>query len=243
MNEKDIKDAIKQRIANKIQNACDGENIADAIMGNEQNQDFIDTNEQDKAQDTQNEAQIEKDVKDEKEDKETTNREIGKFKNPEELLRAYGLLEKEFTKKSQRLKELENTIATPFKTEEDWKVAVDKFFERTPSAKPFAKDIAKILIDNPDLRQDKNCLDIALVSVLSEKFKTPEQLLSDGQFLNDYVLCSDTVKQAVIQKYLGEMREGMPPTILSRGGLQCVAPDTKPKTIEEAGALFLKNNK
>ena len=45
MNEKDIKDAIKQRIADKIQNACDGENIADAIMSNEQNQDFIDTNE------------------------------------------------------------------------------------------------------------------------------------------------------------------------------------------------------
>ena len=82
MNEKDIKDAIKQRIADKIQNACDGENIADAIMGNEQNQDFIDTNEQDKVQDMQNEAQTEKDVKDEKEDKETTNREIGKFKNP-----------------------------------------------------------------------------------------------------------------------------------------------------------------
>ena len=140
MNEKDIKDAIKQRIADKIQDACDGENIADAIMSNEQNQDFIDTNEQDKVQDMQNEAQIEKDVKDEKEDKETTNREIGKFKNPEELLRAYGLLEKEFTKKSQRLKELENAIATPFKTEEDWKVAVDKFFERTPSAKPFAKE-------------------------------------------------------------------------------------------------------
>ena len=66
MNEKDIKDAIKQRIADKIQDACDGENIADAIMSNEQNQDFIDTNEQDKVQDTQNEAQIEKDVKDEK---------------------------------------------------------------------------------------------------------------------------------------------------------------------------------
>ena len=44
MNEKDIKDAIKQRIADKIQDACDGENIADAIMSNEQNQDFIDTN-------------------------------------------------------------------------------------------------------------------------------------------------------------------------------------------------------
>ncbi len=243
MNEKDIKDAIKQRIVDRIQTACAGEAIADAIMSNEQNQEFIDTNEQDKEQDMQVETQNDKDVKDEKEDKETTNREIGKFKNPEELLRAYGMLEKEFTKKSQRLKELENAMQAPFKKEEDWKEAVDKFFERTPSAKPFAKDIAKILIDNPDLRQDKNCLDVALVSVLSEKFKTPEELLSDGQFLNDYVLCSDTVKQAVIEKYLGEMRKGMPPTIMSRGGLQCVAPDTKPKTIEEAGALFLKNNK
>lgn len=243
MNENDIKEAIKQRIADKIQTACSGDDIADAIMSNEQNQEFIDIYEQDKTQDVQIEVQNEKDVKDEKEDKETTNREIGKFKNPEELLRAYGLLEKEFTKKSQRLKELENAMQTPFKKEEDWKEAVDKFFERTPSAKPFAKDIAKILIDNPDLRQDKNCLDVALVSVLSEKFKTPEQLLSDGQFLNDYVLCSDTVKQAVIEKYLGEMRKGMPPAIMSRGGLQCVAPDTKPKTIEEAGALFLKNNK
>ena len=243
MNEKDIKDAIKQRIVDKIQTACAGEAIADAIMSNEQNQEFIDTNEQDKVQDMQVKIQNDKDVKDEKEDKETTNREIGKFKNPEELLRAYGMLEKEFTKKSQRLKELENAMQTPFKKEEDWKEAVDKFFERTPSAKPFAKDIAKILIDNPDLRQDKNCLDVALVSVLSEKFKTPEELLSDGQFLNDYVLCSDTVKQAVIEKYLGEMRKGMPPTIMSRGGLQCIAPDTKPKTIEEAGALFLKNNK
>ena len=243
MNEKDIKDAIKQRIVDRIQTACAGEAIADAIMSNEQNQEFIDTNEQDKEQDMQVETQNDKDVKDEKEDKETTNREIGKFKNPEELLRAYGMLEKEFTKKSQRLKELENAMQAPFKKEEDWKEAVDKFFERTPSAKPFAKDIAKILIDNPDLRQDKNCLDVALVSVLSEKFKTPEELLSDGQFLNDYVLCSDTVKQAVIEKYLGEMRKGMPPTIMSRGGLQCVAPDTKPKTIEDAGALFLKNNK
>ena len=242
MNEKDIKDAIKQRIANKIQNACDGENIADAIMSNEQNQDFIDTNEQDKVQDTQNEAQIEKDVKDEKEDKETTNREIGKFKNPEELLRAYGLLEKEFTKKSQRLKELENTIATPFKTEEDWKVAVDKFFERTPSAKPFARDIARKIIESPELKQDKNCLNIALMQVLIDKFRTPEQLMQDGQFLNDYVLQSSKVKDAIISTYLKDIREGQPPKTLSADGLQCVAPSRKIRSIEEAGRLFLKNN-
>lgn len=243
MNENDVKEAIRQRIVDKIKDACDDENIAVAIMDDGQNTDFTDTEQEDKTDDVQENEKNEDVAKQDEKSENQTNQEIGKFKNPQELLRAYGQLEKEFTKKSQRLKELENEMRTPFKTEEDWKEAVDKFFERTPSAKPFAKEIAKVIMDNPDMKQDRNCLDVALTSVLVEKFKTPEELLSDGQFLNDYVLCSDTVKEAVIAGYLEEMRNGMPPTIMSRGGLQCVAPTRPPKTIEEAGAMFLKNNK
>lgn len=243
MDEKDVKNAIKQRIVEKIETACDDEKIVDAIIEKEQKQDFTDINRQDKSDVEQDALQQSIANSQDKQQQEQGDQQIGKFKNPQELLRAYGQLEKEFTKKSQRLKELESEMQTPFKTEEDWKDAVDKFFERTPSAKPFAKDIARFIIANPDIRQDKNCLDVALASVLSEKFRTPEELLSDGQFLNDYVLCSDTVKNAVIAGYLNELRGGQPPVTLSRGGLQCVAPDRRPKTIEEAGVLFLKNNK
>lgn len=167
---------------------------------------------------------------------------IGKFKNPQELLRAYGELEKEFTRRSQKLRELEGGKKSPM-SEEAWKGAVDKFFKEIPSAKAFAKDIANEIIKNPSLREDENCLNLALMRVLTDRFRTPEQLMADGQFLNDYVFSSEKVRDAIIANYLDGVRQGVPPYTLHGGGMQCVAPKVKPKTIEEAGAMFLKNNK
>ena len=186
---------------------------------------------------------------------------LGKFKNPQELLRAYGELEREFTRRSQRLKELEKDLQSkdgqqngspsdggqsnggqPIMSDEEWKGAVDKFFKEIPAAKAFAKDIANMLITNPNMREGRDCLNSALVAVLAEKFRTPEQLMNDGQFLNDYVLCSEKVKNAVISQYLDDVRKGMPPHTIRNGGLQCVAPKVKPRTVEEAGIMFLKNN-
>lgn len=175
-------------------------------------------------------------------DEDINEQKIGKFKNPQELLRAYGELEKEFTRRSQRLRELESGKQS-LKSEEDFKVAVDKFFNEIPAAKAFAKDIANELINNPALREDANCLNVALLKVLTDKFRTPEQLMSDGQFLKDYVFSSEEVRDAIIENYLDGVRKGVPPYTLRGGGMQCVAPKVKPKTIEEAGFMFLKNNK
>lgn len=244
MKEDEIKEAIKRRLADNEKDACNDVSVADAIVGNVQNEEFISETNADKTADC---ASCDKNgmaVADKNSDVNENNKQgFGKFKNPEELLRAYGELERQFTKKSQRLKELERELEEPFASEEEWKNAVDKFFERTPSAKPFAKDIANEIISNPQLKNDRNCLNIALTSVLLSKFKTPEELMNDGQFLDNYVLCSDKVKDAVIAGYLNGLRNSAPPMTLSNGGLQCVAPARKIKSIEEAGILFLKNNK
>ena len=173
---------------------------------------------------------------------EINEQPIGKFKNPTELLRAYGELEKEFTRRSQRLKELEGGRQGEL-SEEEWKAAVDKFFKEVPSAKAFAKDIANEIIRNPSLREDANCLNIALTRVLSDKFRTPEQLMQDGQFLNDYVFSNERVRDAIIADYLDGVRNGEPPCTLRGGGTQCITPALKPKTVEEAGRLFLKYEK
>lgn len=169
---------------------------------------------------------------------------VGKFRNPEELLKAYGELEREFTRRSQRLAEAERRLAAAAQpcapTEEEWKNAVDKFFADTPAAKPFAKDMAKEIMRHPDLKNDGNCLHNALVRVLAAKFRTPEQLMSDGQFLNDYVLTSTAVKAAVVDGYLKGLRAGQPPVVMRDGGQFGVAPRIVPKSIEEAGGLFLK---
>ena len=247
MNDKQIENAIKKGIESK--GAIEvGEEIANAILGDSQNNDFIEHNTQDEVPVAQIEikTQTNKTAQGvaESADKQDKKQSFGKFKNPEELLKAYQELEKEFTKKSQKLSKLEALADGESQVfdDESFKVAADKFFENTPSAKPFAKDIALKIIEKPELKKDKNCLSVALMQVLIDKFRTPEQLMQDGQFLNDYVLQSSKVKDAIISTYLKDIREGQPPKTLSADGLQCVAPSRKIRSIEEAGRLFLKNN-
>ena len=248
MNDKQIENAIKKGIESK--GAIEvGEEIANAILGDSQNNDFIEHNTQDEVPVAQ--IEIKTQTKNtaqgnsaESADKQDKKQSFGKFKNPEELLKAYQELEKEFTKKSQKLSKLEALADGESQVfdDESFKVAADKFFENTPSAKPFAKDIALKIIEKPELKKDKNCLSVALMQVLIDKFRTPEQLMQDGQFLNDYVLSSSKVKDAIIGAYLKDIRDGQPPATLSGDGLQCVAPSKKIRSIEEAGRMFLKNN-
>lgn len=168
---------------------------------------------------------------------------VSKFKNPEELAKAYGELEKEFTRRSQRLAKLEKELREKESVgEENWEQIVDKFFERTPAAKPFAKEMAKEIIADPTLRDGTDCLEVALTRVLLSKYRTPEEMLSDGQFLKDHVLSSDAVRQAVIEDYLSGLSKGKPPVVMSSDGEATVAPKSKPRTIEEAGAMFTKIN-
>lgn len=168
---------------------------------------------------------------------------VSKFKNPEELAKAYGELEKEFTRRSQRLAKLEKELREKETVgEENWEQIVDKFFIKTPAAKPFAKDMAKEIIADPTLRDGSDCLEVALTRVLLSKYRAPEEMLSDGQFLKDHVLNSDAVKKAVIEDYLSGLKEGRPPVVMSFGGEATLSPKSKPRTIEEAGAMFTKIN-
>lgn len=198
---------------------------------------------QDAEQQNTEQQNIEQQKEEQPKEEQQEEHKYGKFKNPEELLKAYGELEKEFTRRSQKLKELESAREEAFKSEEDWRAAVDKFFEETPSAKAFSKDIANEIIAHPELKKDKNCLSVALTRTLVSKFRTPEQLLSDGQFLNEYVLKSQVVKDAVVAEYLRGVRDGEPPLVLGGGGKQFATSAKSPKTIEEAGFMFLKENK
>ncbi len=229
----------QEPLSNNVENATDSEDIQDIL----QKEMFNIANDIDKAQNvqtTEEEVFVENTEEEDSEIKDA----LKKFKNPKQLLKAYEALEREFTKKSQRLKELEKKLAEDaFASEDEWKIAVDKFFEETPSAKPFAKDIARRLCLNPEWKKDKNCLSVALCGVLADKFKSPSELIEDGEFLNEYVFKSKRIRDAIIADYLKGVFEGQPPLTLDGGGMQCVAPSLKPKTIEQAGAMFLKNNK
>ncbi len=216
-----------------------------------QNKDFTYVKSDDETSDVQNSAkddgkeEAKEEAKEEEKkvnDKTQGQSSLGKFKNPEELLKAYVELEKEFTRRSQRLKEFEKSAA-PYVSEEEWREAADKFFSKTPSAKALAREMAQEIALDPTLKEGKDCFDKALLRALVKCYRTPEQLMSDGQFLKDYVLSSDAVREAVIQSYLREVREGEPPLTLSSGGQSSAAPSKKPRSVKEAGDMLLRENK
>lgn len=258
MKDDKVKEAILRGIASKGQTTVEEEIAEEIFSDNAQNQHFIDNIFEDKdaieqvasefvesQEDTEKEGKDNETVdnKDGENNEEIKEQRFGKFKNPDELYKAYCELEKEFTRRSQKLKQLQNDAEIGFASEEQWKEAVEKFFEKIPSAKNFAKDIACKIMEEPELKRDKNCLNIALTRVLADKFQSPEELMQDGQFLEKYVFGSKDVQDRIIETYLKGVRNGQPPVTLVESGTQCVAPSLKPRNIQEAGMLFLKNNR
>lgn len=185
--------------------------------------------------------EIEKSVTEETPVEEATEvkaEEYGKFKSGEELLKAYNELEREFTKKSQRLKELERVVPTdkpaPFKER------VEKFFKENQDARPYAKEIALFLEENPAYIEDKRGLDVALGKVLLKK--SPLKLASDEKFLKEHIYSNSAVKEKIIEDFLKGLSENNPPAVI-RGGQSIVSPPSKPRTIEEAGWQLMKLEK
>ncbi|MBR2485113.1 MAG: hypothetical protein IKB54_02010, partial [Clostridia bacterium] len=167
-----------------------------------------------------------------------------KFKSVEELEKAYESLEKEFTRRSQRLAKLEKEMKQDkVETDAEWKAKVDKFFTENPSAKPFAKQMSDEIIRDNTLRSRSDCLETALTRVLLEAYRAPKDLATDEDFLKEHILGSDFVKKAVIEGYMKDLREGKPPVLISARGQNTIAPRSKPKTIEEAGKMFRQNNR
>ena len=192
--------------------------------------------------DDETEGEIPEDNKTEIEGEEQSKPK--KFKSVEELERAYESLEKEFTRRSQRLAKLEKEMKQDkVETDAEWKAKVDKFFSENPSAKPFAKQMSDQIIRDNTLRMRSDCLEIALTRVLLEAYRAPKDLATDEDFLKEHILGSDFVKKAVIEGYMKDLREGKPPVLISARGQNTVAPRSKPKTIEEAGKMFRQNNR
>lgn len=133
----DVERAIKDGVENAAASIVSDE-IANAIMSGDLQKDELSVSkDDDKHQDMQNEEKSSDKQESSDQGKsqddidEQKQQNLGKFKNPQELLRAYGELEKEFTRKSQKLKELESGVdKNEEMNEQKWKEAADKFFSK-----------------------------------------------------------------------------------------------------------------
>lgn len=186
-------------------------------------------------------------------DEETSNPEkddktnsFGRFNSADELVKAYTNLEREFTKRSQRLKTLEKEYEeekTQPKvleyTRENWQDRVGKFIEDYPEAEPFKAQISSEIL-NGNLAENPNCLELALSKVLLKNYKSPKMLLDSDEFIENYVLNNKKVKDKIIKNYLENIESVRTVRTIGAGGQPITSPSNRPKTISEAGRLVME---
>lgn len=172
---------------------------------------------------------------------QSENENIGgsnaKFKSVEALNNAYNSLQAEFTKKCQRLSELEkekqNSSIPRYKLD-DWPTQLCNFFENNPNAKEYSKDIAKQLIEDEELAKKSDCLTLAWAKIMSKQKINKSDLVKDSEFLENYIFNNEKIKDQIIKDYIAKLEKA--PRVMSenKGSNFNLTSVTKPKTIDEA---------
>lgn len=186
----------------------------------------------------------------------------GKFKDVESLKKAYGSLESEFTKRCQKIKELEQEIESYKKAETSPKKEECAPSDTGPSADGNAQcgstkgdDVVKFLQQFPDALKDLGDLEgylspqkdyrvgdveRAYVALLMDRAKKSQSDLKNEEYL--YGLIKDTpVKDRLIKEYISAVKSTAPDSVLIGGtGSIALTPPMRPKTLAEAKALAEK---
>lgn len=170
-----------------------------------------------------------------------------KFKTYESLEKAYSELQSEFTRKSQELSQLKKNSAdkveesTPAYLKEDWANNVSNFFEEYAFAKDYKNEISKILVEDEKIKYSNNPLTQALLKILSQKAFTPQKMVEDEKFLNDYIFSNQNIREKIIADYVEQIsQKSTPPFITKSFGSSIASNSSKPKTLKEVKELVEK---
>ena len=174
------------------------------------------------------------------ESKAENGEKVGKFKNVEALLDAYNNLEKEFTKKSQRLAEFEKD---KMEEEKELDSQVDNklktFLSSNGEANSYSEELKKRVLENESLKKMDDPLSYVWAEMIFEKLKGSSE--TDGEVAN-YVLGNEKLKNIVLEKYVNQLTENNSPIKISSAGKR-VATSTatqKPQNLKDAKD-YLKN--
>ena len=198
---------------------------------------------------------------------EKVSTDLGKFRSVDALLRAYEALESEFTRRSQRLKELEREADNSSASEtggRDGKNGAEKLRKNAAQKRVEAKDFdhfvselesvraqtektPKTEAEQPEIPIDGGLGQDAWESGdhIEQTNAKPsvaggsgEELLS-ADALYELVQKDENVRLKIIGDYLTSIgRSGAP--LMKGGAGTLVAPPIKPKTIDEAGNMALR---
>lgn len=172
-----------------------------------------------------------------------------KFKDFDSLEKAYADLQKEFTRKSQELADLKKIKVadkvednTPAFLKDDWTDQVKQFFDDNEFAKSYKTQISKLLVEDENIKMDKNPLQKALMKVLSTEIVSPHKLVEDEKFLNEHIYSNAKIKEQIINNYINELSSKSTPPLITKtyGSSLGSSPKASPKTLKEVKELVTK---
>lgn len=171
-----------------------------------------------------------------------TSTPLGKFANEQELAKAYRALEAEFTRRSQRLRELEKTsdkgdksVLPKEEKSEDWEKKVNNLFTKYPIARTLSAEIEEYIKNNDEIIAQDDCLEYALINILSTTFAGKAEQEQEKSTVQD----QERVRKEIIAEYIASLNT-QAPKVMPRGGEIPTAPPLKATTIKEAGLLAEK---
>lgn len=177
---------------------------------------------------TQSEQPLSPDITHDNQDTVTS---FGKFKSAESLFEGYQQLEKEFTKKCQVLKKLENRA-------ENNQQILEKMLQINPDLGCFADELKNV--------SGVEEFAIKLAESLTGKINEPCNMINDEEFLNNYVYSNEKIINKIVADYLDSLVSIQVPQTIAKGGNCYVSPTYRPRTLDEAGKMakkFIENRR
>lgn len=163
---------------------------------------------------------------------------IGKFKSVEALYDAYNNLEKEFTKKCQRLSEIEkDKIMDEKKIHEDVERKLNLFLSTNGEATPFKDTLLNKVLESDSLKTMEDPFSFAWAEMVFDNLKNPKE---KDSIASNYVLNNDKIKEAIIQNYVNQLAENKSPIKISSSGNRVATTVTtqKPETLSDAKKML-----
>jgi len=120
--------------------------------------------------------------------------------------------------------------------DDNWQTKVTEFLNKHPNAKEFAAEITKTIMKNTALASDENALELAYRDVLANRYRSDNDVISDPEFVSNFVLNNNDIKQQIIKQYLNQVQNNNVPQLITGKQHSHVGMPTvdKPKNLAEA---------
>ncbi len=177
---------------------------------------------------------------------ESTNSEnsessiFGKFKDAKTLLNAYNSLQAEFTRKSQKLSEIQKQLEeNAFFSKSD---SLENILTDETDLEKYKKEVTEILDNDSEISSLPNKNFVA-VKIIKEAERKTAETLNNQDYIDKYLSSNKKVKDRIISEYLSTLNETQAPPKVITGNSSSIyfSPSLDmPKTLKDAGEILSK---